>query len=134
MSPDFIRRYTSRPFLAMVATSIGTTIGIVSVWRTESVPIEQKIEATKTGIMVIGGVVAAWNTTEHYKDSKIETEKLKAASPQMPTEVNAGGDVNLSTQPQGGTIYTQGDMDANLALQANLAQEELPDDDGTPSE
>lgn len=96
MSNDFIRRFTSRPFLSMVATILGTAIGLAALWNTQEATIEQKIEASKAAIFTCGGVIAVWSSSELYKDASVA--KAQAAPPQT---VVAGGDATIKNESEG---------------------------------
>jgi hypothetical protein len=79
--PSLKTRLTDRTYMNTVGTTILSVIACVSIWRTPSVPIDQKVNATMAAIVAVSTVVSLWNHKQTSRDETIWKAAIEASNP-----------------------------------------------------
>lgn len=77
---DFLKRFTSRPFLLTVAAAMGAIGAGITAVTSNDVPVDQKMNAVMAAFVAVGLVVGVYSNAEIKKDSAIAVANIEANS------------------------------------------------------
>lgn len=124
VSHDFIRRYTSRPFIAAV-TELIKNAATAYIVLNPNVP-QEKVNAIVALCMTASAVIIAYIKCELDKDA--DAIKAQAESTKLPETISAGGDVSVGSEATAEAVKPQTEKRNDGTLVLNFPSVNIPSD------